>query len=362
MSSEARNRRTTRGPSTQTAAASGVIAAYDGVDVANPIAASGGRSSAAASAAIVAPSITTDVPNTMLVAFYGVATNAAITQATGMVERAEVVSSGRLKMTSAMADQLLAAGWELGRAAGHLVEGGEQHRPPDRAAAGPVTPEFRRRRSVRPGGALLMPGADSGGLATQAHNAHMGTSVRLAGIGLAVVVSLLVAALVAVTPARAGVIVCGLQATVGGGSATELGVGEEVLIEGFDFPPGDVEISYSSDGVFLRSVTVAADATGSFETSVVPVTGEEGLWSVEAVGIDEICTATTGFLVLAGPTPAPTPSPTPIPTPVPAASALPNVALDAGNGSGSPPWLVLLGVALFVSAGCLRLVAVRRDR
>ena len=55
----------------------------------------------------MAPSITTDVPNTMLVAFYGIATNAAITQATGMVERAEVVSSGRLKMTSAMADQLL---------------------------------------------------------------------------------------------------------------------------------------------------------------------------------------------------------------------------------------------------------------
>jgi len=190
----------------------------------------------------------------------------------------------------------------------------------------------------------------------------MGTSIRLAGIGLAVVVSLLVAALVAVTPARAGEIACGLQATVGGGSATELEVGEEVLIEGFDFPPGDVEVSYSSDGVFLRSVTVTAGATGFFETSVVPVAGEEGLWSVEAVGMDEICTATTGFLVLAGSTPAPTPTPTPIPTPVPAASALPDVAVGAASGSGSPPWVVLLGVALLVSAGCLRLVAVRRDR
>ena len=190
----------------------------------------------------------------------------------------------------------------------------------------------------------------------------MGTSIRVAGIGLAVVAALLMAALVAVTPARAGVIACGLQATVGGGSATELEVGEEVLIEGFDFPPGDVEITYSSDGVFLRSVTVTADATGFFETVVVPVAGEEGLWSVEAVGIDEICTATTGFLVLAGPTPAPTPSPTPIPTAVPRASALPDVAVDAGSGPGSPPWLGLLGVGLLVTAGLLRAMAVRRDR
>ncbi len=188
----------------------------------------------------------------------------------------------------------------------------------------------------------------------------MGTSSGPVGIRLAV--GLLLAALVAIAPARAGEIVCGLQATVGGGSATELEVGEEVLIEGFDFPPGDVEVSYSSDAVFLRSVTVTADATGFFETSVVPVAGEEGLWSVEAVGIDEICTATTGFLVLAGPTPAPTPTPTPIPTPVPAASALPNVALGAASGPGSPPWLVLFGVALLVVAGSLRLVAMRRNR
>jgi len=186
----------------------------------------------------------------------------------------------------------------------------------------------------------------------------MGTSTCLAGIRVTVIGSLLVIAMLGAAPARGGEIVCGLQATVGGGSATELEVGEEVLIEGLDFPPGDVEISYSTDGVFLRSVTVTADVAGTFETTVTPMTGEEGLWSVEAIGIDEICTATTGFLVLAGPTPAPTPSP----TPAPRASALPDVALGGASGSGSPPWLVLLGVALLVAAGSLRLAAMQRDR
>jgi hypothetical protein len=55
----------------QSAAASGVTAAYRGVDTADPIVAYGHQASAAASAAIVAPSITTEVPQTQLVAFYG---------------------------------------------------------------------------------------------------------------------------------------------------------------------------------------------------------------------------------------------------------------------------------------------------
>ena len=92
----------------QSVAASGVMAAYRGVDTLNPIVASGGQESAAASAAIVAPSIATEA-NTMLVAFYGTATNATVTPAAGMTKRSEAVSSGQLKMTSALADQFQAS-------------------------------------------------------------------------------------------------------------------------------------------------------------------------------------------------------------------------------------------------------------
>ena len=47
-----------------------------------------------------------------------------------------------------------------------------------------------------------------------------------------------------VSPVLGGGPVCSLQATVGGGSATEVETGEEVLIEGFGFPANaDVEIT-----------------------------------------------------------------------------------------------------------------------
>ena len=104
---------------------------------------------------------------------------------------------------------------------------------------------------------------------------------------------------VLVMPLAAGVTPCALQATVFGGSATEVNVGEEVLIEGFDFAPGDVEITYSVDGTPLSTVTVTADGAGMFETTITPQAGEEGLWSVEATDSSKSsCTATTGFLVL----------------------------------------------------------------
>ena len=48
------------------------------------------------------------------------------------------------------------------------------------------------------------------------------------------------------TPVAAGQ-TCSLQATVDGGSATVVTVGEEVLIEGFGFFPGDVFVEYSVD-------------------------------------------------------------------------------------------------------------------
>ena len=65
------------------------------------------------------------------------------------------------------------------------------------------------------------------------------------------------------TPVAAGQI-CSLQATVDGGTATVVTVGEEVLIEGFGFFPGDVLVEYSVDATPLSSVTVTADATGAF--------------------------------------------------------------------------------------------------
>ena len=66
-------------------------------------------------------------------------------------------------------------------------------------------------------------------------------------------------------PVLAGKQTCSLQATVGGGSATEVQVGEDVLLEGFGFPALlDVEIAYSVDGAPISTVTVTADAAGAF--------------------------------------------------------------------------------------------------
>jgi hypothetical protein len=165
-------------------------------------------------------------------------------------------------------------------------------------------------------------------------------------------------------PAAAGV-ECSLQATVGGGSATEVPVGEEVLIEGFGFPAGDVEVSYSVEGTALTSETVTADAAGTFETSVTPQAGEEGLWSVEATDVEGTCTATTGFLVL-GTTPTPTPTATPVLVPVPAATpapttaALPDVAMEPPTDAAAPWLLVVTGLGLAALVALNRAVR-RRD-
>jgi hypothetical protein len=181
----------------------------------------------------------------------------------------------------------------------------------------------------------------------------MSTARPLPQIVLAFLAVVALAGLAA--PARAGA-VCSLQATVGGGSATEVEVGEEVLIEGFGFPPGDVEVSYSSDGTFLRSVTVTADAGGLFETTVIPLAGEEGLWSVEAVGVDEICTATTGFLVLASPTPSPSP------TVAASTSTIPNVAVSTAPRAAPASGIVLVGAGLLLTAATSIALATARRR
>ena len=150
--------------------------------------------------------------------------------------------------------------------------------------------------------------------------------------------------IVLVTPVAAGKFACSLQATVFGGSATEVNVGEEVLIEGFDFPAGDVFVVYSVAGTPLPPDTVTADGAGTFETTITPAAGQEGLWDVEASDEGALCTATTSFLVL-GVTPTATPSPaptTPAPPATPPQGQLPNVVTPPPPSM--PVWV--LGVAV----------------
>ena len=153
-------------------------------------------------------------------------------------------------------------------------------------------------------------------------------------------------------PVLAGKQTCSLQATVGGGSATEVEVGEEVLIEGFGFPALlDVEITYAVEGAPIGTVTVTTDATGVFETTVTPTAAQVGLWTVTATDVEDICTDETGFLVVGAAATA-SPSPSPAATPSPAASQLPNAAADAPTGmpSGVVPALLLASV-LVIGAG-----------
>jgi hypothetical protein len=151
------------------------------------------------------------------------------------------------------------------------------------------------------------------------------------------------------TPVFGGGPVCSLQATVGGGSATEVETGEEVLIEGFGFPAMvDVDLVYSVDGTPIGGETVTADASGLFETSVIPLPGEEGTWTVTA-SVVKGCTAETGFLVVAGPTPTPSPTPTATPAPTPLESQLPDSSAGTPSEPTGPNVAILVGL-LAISA------------
>ena len=173
-----------------------------------------------------------------------------------------------------------------------------------------------------------------------------GTATRR--LGAAATAAILLAVALA-APVLGGGLQCGVLATVGGGSATEVETGEEVLIEGTGFPFNtNVDLTYSVDGTPIGSVTVMADATGMFETSVTPQPGEEGTWAVTA-DVPNACTAETGFLVVTGPTPAPTPSPTPTatPAPTPASGELPDAAANTPDG---PNAAILGGLVVLFSA------------
>lgn len=179
--------------------------------------------------------------------------------------------------------------------------------------------------------------------------AHATALVAIAGTFMAVT-----------PPALAGT--CSLQATVGGGSATEVPIGEEVLIEGFGFPAGDVEVSYEVDGAAVATETVSADGAGTFETTVTPAAGQAGTWTVSAVDAGETCTAETGFLVLGA---ASTTTPTPTRTAAPSASGLPNVAMEAPamhDAATSPGLAATVLLVVFFTAALAWTSAKRRLR
>jgi hypothetical protein len=185
----------------------------------------------------------------------------------------------------------------------------------------------------------------------------MSIAMRRTRIGLALLLALVLSAVALARPVLAGEEEgqCSLLATVGGGSATEVEIGEEVLVEGFDFPPNaDIEITIIVEGMFLRNVIVTSDGGGFFETTLVPALGESGLWSVETLDIEELCTAAAAFLVLPGPTPAPSP------TPAPTVEALPDVAVPPSGGS--VPVLVLLGMAFLLAGGSAGLALAQARR
>ena len=94
--------------SSQTAV--GTIVAYGGVDNVNPIADKNGQVTSS-SATITAPTVTTTVPNTQLVSFFGIVGKTTIGQSSGMTERAEVFSpkGTTSKLTASLDDQPMAA-------------------------------------------------------------------------------------------------------------------------------------------------------------------------------------------------------------------------------------------------------------
>jgi hypothetical protein len=172
-----------------------------------------------------------------------------------------------------------------------------------------------------------------------------GTAIPRSG-ATATAILLLMTALA--TPVLGGGPTCSLQATVGGGSATEVETGEDVLIEGFGFPATvDVDLVYDVDGTVIGGETVTTDGAGLFETTVTPQPGEEGTWTVTA-SVVQGCIAETGFLVVAGPTPAPTPSPTPAPTPL--ESQLPNASTGSPSAPDGPNPEILAGIVALLAA------------
>ncbi len=69
----------------------------------NPVDASAGQANAS-STAITAPSITTTIGNAFVVGLYGIATNPNVTPPISMIEQVERAASGKVKITTGIAD------------------------------------------------------------------------------------------------------------------------------------------------------------------------------------------------------------------------------------------------------------------
>ena len=89
--------------------AAGTIHAYSGVNTANPIAASGGQVAASASTTATAPSITTPVANTMLVAIFGNMAGSTWTPPAGFTERCDLIGTSPSQFTSLMSASAIRA-------------------------------------------------------------------------------------------------------------------------------------------------------------------------------------------------------------------------------------------------------------
>ena len=94
--------------------ASGVMAAYVGVDPVTPVDVAGGQANSS-STQITAPSVTARVDNGALVVVAGIAANATVQPAAVLLERAEqLAGAGKNRVASELADQSLQSGGATG--------------------------------------------------------------------------------------------------------------------------------------------------------------------------------------------------------------------------------------------------------
>ncbi len=113
----------------QALTAVGTIAAYSGVDTANPINAHNGQATAS-STTITAPSVTTNVANAELVAFFGITGKTGLTPPSGMTEQREVSTpnGAGTKVTGALADELRLPSGATGSRLATIAAAAAQHR------------------------------------------------------------------------------------------------------------------------------------------------------------------------------------------------------------------------------------------
>ena len=124
----------------QAQTAVGTIAAYSGVDTSHPIDADNGQTTAS-STTITAPSVTTTMANTQLVAFFGIAGKTAISTPGGhdRAPRGLRPNGAGQKVTGALDNEQRGAIGATGSRLATAAKGGGQHGSADRPAAGSVT-------------------------------------------------------------------------------------------------------------------------------------------------------------------------------------------------------------------------------